>query len=95
MDYLPLKNVKMDFVTLRNIQMEGIKQKEPKKLKFLLTSQNGKRHLKLKRKPHKITITGSKRVTTKRPVLSKIKSRFTTKNKNKNKSKRSNKNSKK
>jgi predicted MPP superfamily phosphohydrolase len=80
----------MDFVTLRNLQIERIKktlQKEPKKLKIILTSGNGKKYLKLKRKPHKITIIGPKRVTLKRSrfTKNKIKSRFTTKNKNKSK----------
>ena len=59
----------MDYLKLKEMRMKKIKQllekKDPVKLRFLLSLEKGKKPFNPKRKPHKIKITGPKRVTSK------------------------------
>ena len=59
----------MDYLKLKEMRMKKIKQllekKDPAQLRFLLSLEKGKRPINPKRKPHKIKITGPKRVTSK------------------------------
>ena len=77
----------MDYLKLKEMRMKKIKQllekKDPEQLRFILSLEKGKKSFNPKRKPHKIKITGPKRVISKsksrsisKRVISKSKSRI-------------------
>jgi len=89
----------MDYLKLKEMRMKKIKQllekKDPEQLRFILSLEKGKKSFNPKRKPHKIKITGPKRVISKskrrsisKRVISKSKSRSISKNRILKKSKR-------
>ena len=59
----------MDYLKLKEMRMKKIKQllekKDPEQLRFILSLEKGKKSFNPKRKPHKIKITGPKRVISK------------------------------